>query len=108
MKTATVRPSVGGVNVRQNPKTKSKLLDAIEPGHAVEITNESGNWVHIKYLQAGKACSGWAIRSSFVNDKAEDIPISTINVKPGYWAVFIAAAAALMATVGAFLTAFFK
>jgi len=102
MKTAVVRPSVYGVNVRENPTVRSKSLDAIEPGHEVEITKESGNWYYIKYDQAGKACEGWSIRSAFeVKEEKALTPLG--KLMPSYWAVFIAVGGALAATVGALL-----
>ncbi len=70
---ATVSHDVGGVNVRKSYSVSSRRLDALEPGHEVEIIRERDGWVQLEYRQAGEDRKGWSVRSAFVVEPEEGV-----------------------------------
>ena len=106
MKKAVVSLGVGGVNVRKYQGVRSKLLDSLEPGHAVEISEESDGWIHHRYLRGDKTFSGWSVRSAFVIEPEEvptEMPIAVPTTSGWDWASFIGAGVALVVLVTIFL-----
>ena len=73
MRKGSVSFGVGGVNVRKSWTVSSKRLDALAPGHEVEIDRERDGWVHLRYRQLGEDREGWSVLSAFVIEPEEGV-----------------------------------